>query len=191
MSRPKNTDTEKTREVIHVSVSPEEKRKIQVKAFKDYGLSVSEFGRNRLLMDDKESEASQTQNNLSNADEEVFKEIINELREEISNLKNENQELQLAKGGNEPNENVLIANLEPEFIDLINRIKMFREEKYSQLEDEEKEKFMPIEQYFKTIFLRGLKRSWNNSVLNSHTGIGLEDIKAVSEAAKIDYYEEI
>ncbi|MCW3076427.1 MAG: hypothetical protein JWO32_1036, partial [Bacteroidetes bacterium] len=120
---------------------------------------------------------------------------IKKLKEDLISVKvanaNPNKEEKEEAGPVPLNTNALIMELEPEFKACIEKIKEFRVKKFEELSEEDKAEFMPFEKYIKTTLLRGFKRSFNNGMLKSATGINLEDVSLMAKAAGIDYDDDI
>ena len=199
---PQLLETEKKREVISVQVTPEEKRKITVMAVKDCGISVSEFIRTRAFMDIK-AITSNTEEPMPLIDEEreIYEVKITELNAEnlklktdivnlkVTNAKPSNTEIEVIKP--EVYEGSLNIVFEPKMNTLFDRIKSFRNDKLKTLTEEEQLTFLPFDKYVKVLLMRGLKRSYYGSVLNSHTGLTTDDIRDMAEAENINYEEQI
>lgn len=194
---------EKKREIISVQVSAEEKRLITRMAIKDCGISVSEFVRTKVFAEpakqptNEKGELSETP--LTDEEKEMYEEKMTELNAENRKLKDEIVKIKVlnADPGKakeaEPavSANTLILELSEGFKNGLDALKKFRDEKALNLPEDEKAAFASNEKYLKTIFLRGLKRSFNNGILGENTGLKTEDIKTMAAAEEIDYDDEI
>lgn len=194
-------ETEKKREVISVQVTPEEKRTITRMAVKDCGISVSEFVRTKVFMEQKPVASNEViENPITDEERLIYEEKISEVNAENKKLKEDIIKLKVA--GADPkekeeavivpvDENVLNVHLKPETMDVFNRVKAFREDKFNSLTDKEKLEFIPFEKYLTILMLRGFKRTYYGGVLNSNTGLSNDDIKAIAGFEEINYEEQI
>lgn len=196
-----NTETEKKREIISVQVTPEEKRLITRMAVKDCGISVSEFVRTKVFMEQKPTIINDAiESPITDEERAIYEEKLSEVNEENKKLKEDIVKLKVSKADPkeiiEPvippvNENSLNVEFDPKTYKVFDQIKNFREEKFSSLSDEDKAKFIPFEKYLKVLLLRGLKRSYYGGVLNSNTGLTTDEIREMAKAESIDYDDEI
>ena len=193
-------ETEKKREIISVQVTPEEKKTITRMAVKDCGISVSEFVRTKVFMEQKlVSQESTKENPISDEERLIYEEKISEFNAENKKLKDDIIKLKVASANPkdkpeeiiipEVNVNELKIVLEPKSKSIIDKIKDFRDEKFKNLSDEDKKEFIPFEKYLIVLLMRGLKRSYYGGILFSNTGLTTDDVKVIAEAEKIDYDE--
>lgn len=193
-------ETEKKREIISVQVTPEEKKTITRMAVKDCGISVSEFVRTKVFMEQKlVSQESTKENPISDEERLIYEEKISEFNAENKKLKDDIIKLKVASANPkdkpeeiiipEVNVNELKIVLEPKSKSIIDKIKDFRDEKFKNLSDEDKKEFIPFEKYLIVLLMRGLKRSYYGGILYSNTGLTTDDVKVIAEAEKIDYDE--
>ena len=209
------TENKKTkapkRVVISISVTPEEKRKISVEALKDYETSVSDLIRSRMFIKPEEPKEDVGDSTGEDTEIEIYKEVIQDLKNEITELKESNLQLKLNENENAPDdeednsneketieptapkENILFIEFEQEEDEksIIQKIKEYRSELFERLDPKEIEDFKDFDKYSKTIFLRGLKRSYNNGVLNEGTGLHILDIQNTAKLEQIDYSDDV
>lgn len=193
-------ETEKKREIISVQVTPEEKKTITRMAVKDCGISVSEFVRTKVFMEQKlVSQESTKENPISDEERLIYEEKISEFNAENKKLKDDIIKLKVASANpKDKHEEIIIPEvnvnefkivLEPKSKSIIDKIKDFRDEKFKNLSDEDKKEFIPFEKYLIVLLMRGLKRSYYGGILYSNTGLTTDDVKVIAEAEKIDYDE--
>lgn len=189
------------REVISVSVSPEEKRKISVEALKKYNTSVSDLIRKRMFLDHEADEHLEKDPTES---EDVHKEVIQELKADILELEEENATLKLKlsqaqteKVNPEPNKSTQVYGVVLSFEDnedgenLLDLIKEHRAELFENLPSNELEDFYDFDKFIKTLFMRGLKRTFNNGMLREETGLSISTVKLIAQLEDIDYSEKV
>ncbi len=196
------------RVVISISVTPEEKRKISVEALKDYETSVSDLIRSRMFIKPEEPKESEDTSTEEENEIDIYKEVIQDLKNEISELKESNLQLKLNENAstNEeiedekeiikptvPKENILFIEFKQDEDEksIIQKIKEYRSELFEKLDPKLIEDFSDFDKFSKIIFLRGLKRSYNNGILNESTGLYISDIQKASKLEQIDYSEEV
>lgn len=194
------------REVISISVTPEEKRKISVEALKDYNTSVSDLIRSRMFIkhDAVPNQEAPTEKEET-SESEIYEEVIRQLKAEISELKEENKELKL--NADEPTNVDTVEEIEEtprksnglyiEFVkgedeeSILEKLKANRAQMSEELSPEELENFEDLEQLTKIILLRGFKRSYNSGYLAKDTGLRLSDVKKAAELEGINYDEQV
>jgi hypothetical protein len=195
-------EIEKKREIISIQVTPEEKRTITRMAVKDCGISISEFVRTKIFVEPKTVIINnENESPLTDEERTIYDEKISELNLAYKKLLDENIKLKVSKA--DPNikeveqivvptkENVLAIELEPKTKEFFDNIKNFRDLALGELDEKEKEEFEPFEKFVKVLLLRGLKRSYYGSCLNSSTGLTTADIREMSEAENIDYEAQV
>lgn len=189
--------TEKKREVISIQVSPEEKRQITTMAVKDCGISVSEFVRTKIFTEfPKETEAEA----MTDEERQIYEDKLSDLNEAVKSLKTDIVNLKVGKASPSAvkgvevaplKENGIIFDLAEDFKATIEKIKTFRAGEIEKMSEEQKANVPDINKYFKTIFLRGLRRSYNNGFLAKYTGLTTDDIKLMADSEAIDYGNEV
>lgn len=195
-------ETEKKREIISVQITPEEKRKITRMAIKECGISVSEFVRTKIFMDHKTiNENNDVENPVLDEERVLYEDKLSELNEENKKLKDEIVKIKVAFANpnneidevvtEQINENELKINFAENSKVLIDSIKTFRDEKFKNLSEKEKENFFSFEKYLVLLLIRGLKRSYYFAALNSNTGLNIDDVRKIAEFEKIDYEETV
>lgn len=182
------------REVISISVTSDEKRKISVEALKKYNTSVSDLIRKRMFLD---HEAEEQNVQAKEENEEYHLEVIQELKSDLLELENENAELKLklaqAKSAETENNQTVATGYILSFADdqdgrnLIEMIKAHRAELFENLSEKDLESFYDFEKYIQTMFLRGLKRTFNNGLLKEETGLSISMVKQVATLEDIEY----
>ncbi len=196
-------EKEKKREIISVQVTPEEKRKINIMALKDCGISVSEFVRTKIFLEPKKNSIeAPTENPISDEEREMFKETLNSKNEEIKPLKDEKVKIKVANVKERQNEaqnneltelekSALIIVLNEKYMAIFNRIKSYRKEALEKMNDKDKAVFFDFNKYLITLLLRGLRRSYYNAQLASNSGLNTGNIAEIAAAELIDYEEEV
>jgi hypothetical protein len=171
-------------------------------AVKDCGISISEFVRTKIFVEPKTVIINnENESPLTDEERTIYDEKISELNLAYKKLLDENIKLKVSKA--DPNikeveqivvptkENVLAIELEPKTKEFFDNIKNFRDLALGELDEKEKEEFEPFEKFVKVLLLRGLKRSYYGSCLNSSTGLTTADIREMSEAENIDYEAQV
>jgi hypothetical protein len=193
--------TEKKREIISVQVTPEEKRKITKMAIKDCGISVSEFVRTKIFLEPKATQAAESQEEpLQDEERRAYEETIDKLNSDKKQLVDENLKLKVEKTPiptEQPKETPiiktgLISEVEEEFKKAVDSLFQYREKKYAGFSEEKKTEnsdYLDKDKFLKLVLLRGLRRMFNNNVLNESTGLQYQDMKTLSNIAKIDFDE--
>lgn len=193
-------ETEKKREIISVQVTPEEKKTITRMAVKDCGISVSEFVRTKVFMEQKTVEKdSANESPISDEERIIYEEKLSEINAENKQLKDDMIKLKVASANPKDKTNEIVI---PEVIEnelkivleskskvIIDTIKTFRDEKFKNLSDEDKAEFIPFEKYLIVLLMRGLKRSYYGGILYSNTGLTTDDVRIMADAEKVDYDE--
>ena len=195
----KPLEIEKKREIISVQVTPEEKRTITRMAVKDCGISVSEFVRTKVFMEQKPVTTNEViESPITDEEREIYEEKISEVNAENRKLKDDIIKLKVA--GADPNEkeaaiivpvdeNVLHIPLKPETMAIFNKVKDFREEIIKTLPNDEKYSVFAFEKYLSVLLMRGLKRSYYSGALYSGTGLATDNIREMAVSESIDYDE--
>lgn len=195
--KPLNTDIERKRELITISVSPDEKRRITRMAVSDCGISVSEFIRTKVFLESPKPTEPIQESPLKDEEREIYEEKIREFSEEIQTLKdtlvktkvlNTNVE-DIAEISEAMPENAILIELEPELKQLLDQVKKFRDEKALTLNPEKLKEFYDYNTFLKLILLRGFRRSYGLSSLNENTGLKWSDFNAMVELCKIDGWD--
>lgn len=194
------------RAMISIGVSAEEKRRISVEALKDYETSVSELIRSRMFVKTEDSEGNQNEPTLKSEEVEVYKDVIQQLKDEIIELKDQNSKFELQINENKEvgeieseelnitqNDNMVLLNFSEnsQGLSIIKMIRDFRTELFKESEIDSVENFPDFKVFAKTLFLRGLKRSYNNGILKEGTGLNISEIENFSEQEGISYSEDI
>lgn len=195
------TQTEKPRSekraVISISLSADEKRRISVEALRDYSTSVSDLIRSRMFI--------KTENKSKTDDEEIeiLKEVIQQLKAEIEDLKDKNSSLEIKHSESEnsfeeerkifSNENVLsLEFLENKSgVSIIQKINEYRSELFKKLDPQNNKGFYDFDKFSKLIFLRGLKRSYNNGMLKEDTGLAISEVERSASLEGLKYGNDV
>lgn len=191
------------REVISISVTPEEKRRISVEALKDYSTTVSDLIRSRMFVKVEDTGQTDKEPKSENAEIEIYEEVIQQLKSEISDLKDKNLSLKLQFSENEnpvldpeeptvKKENVLLLEFnDVEGESIIQKIRTFRSELFEKAEPENVLEVYELEQFAKLLLFRGLRRSYNNGILNESTGLRISEVQQFVEQEGFDYSDEV
>lgn len=203
----KNTtisDVERKRETISFQVTPKEKKEITYMAIKDCGISVSEFIRTKIFIEPKKIEPVEAlvPNPMDDEERAIYEDKLKEVTKENGALKDELIKIKVLKtdvrSSNEldqtetivsDNTNNLAILLEPEFKELFDRIKKYRDDKFNTLTADEQKEFYDFNTFLKLLILRGVKRSYNSSDLKSSTGLVLSDFEPALKVAGVDNWD--
>lgn len=195
------TDVERKRETISFQVTPKEKKEITYMAIKDCGISVSEFIRTKIFIEPKKNEPIEAllPNPMDDEERAIYEDKLKEVTKENVVLKDELIKIKVLKTDIhkgeeteiivEENANGLTIQLEPEFKELFDRIKKYREEKANTLDEDEKKAFYDFNTFLKLLILRGAKRSYNSDDLKNSTGLVLSDLTAMLKITGIDSWD--
>lgn len=196
------TDVERKRETISFQVTPKEKKEITYMAIKDCGISVSEFIRTKIFIEQKKIEPVEAlvPNPMDDEERAIYEDKLKEVTKENGTLKDELIKIKVLKTDihkgeeteiidQEEKANSLTIQLEPEFTELFDRIKKYREDKFNSLDPEKQKEFYDFNTFLKLLILRGAKRSYNSDDLKNSTGLALSDFTALLEITGIDGWD--
>lgn len=196
-------ETEKKREMLSIQVTPEEKKRIAFMAIGERGISVSEFVRRKIFTEQKTVVIDNSNETpLMDEERQMYEDMLDLKNKENQKLKDDLINFKVAQPSpailevespviNPISETALLIELDAKTKAYFDAIKQFREDKIKTLDEDEKAEFMDYDKFVKTILLRGFKRSFYGSVLNSSTGLTTDDIREMAKAENIDYEEQI
>lgn len=198
------SDVERKRETISFQVTPKEKTQITYMAIKDCGISVSEFIRTKIFVEPKtlEPQDEVLPNPMDDEERAIYEEKLKEITAENVRLKDELIKVKVLKTELHQDEenteiektvtndiNDLVIHLEPEFKQLFDRAKEYRDEQSKTFTPKRLQKeYYDFNKFLKVLILRGVKRSYSNNELKADTGLLLSDFTAMEAIAKIDSF---
>lgn len=199
------SDVERKRETISFQVTPQEKTEITYMAVKGCGISVSEFIRTKIFAEAKPVELMEAllPNPFDEEERSIYENKLSEMKKENEMLKDELIKAKVSrteihaegeKNGIESveqeTENNLVINLEPEFKQLFDSAKKYRDELSKTFEPTRTQKeFYDFNKFLKVLLLRGAKRSYYNNSLKIDTGLVLSEFTAMEEITGIDNFQ--
>jgi hypothetical protein len=167
-------------------------------AVKDCGISVSEFVRTKVFMEQKTILIDESKESpITDEERIIYEEKLSEINAEVKKLKDDIVKLKVASANpkdtkdevitTEAEENVLKVVLEPKTLEIFNRVKNFRDEKSNAIVNDDKNDFFSFEKYLVILLIRGMKRSYYGGILNSNLGLTTDDLREMAVAESIDY----